>query len=63
CLMCAVAICWSSIGRVVYCAPDPKRGYSTIVAKSPFHPKTKVEGGVLADECGALMKEFFIGKR
>ena len=63
CLMCAGAIGWSRIGRVVYGAPDPKRGYSTIVAKSPFHPKTKVEGGVLADECGALMKEFFIGKR
>ncbi len=63
CTMCAGAIGWSQIKRVVYGAPDPKRGYSTIVAKSPFHPKTVVEGGILADECSLLMKEFFLNKR
>ncbi len=63
CTMCAGAIGWSQIKRVVYGAPDPKRGYSTIVAKSPFHPKTVVEGGILADECSLLMKEFFFNKR
>lgn len=63
CVMCAGAIGWSQIGRVVYGAADSKRGYSTIVAKSPFHPRTEVTGGVLADECAMLMKDFFSSKR
>lgn len=62
CLMCAGALGWSQIGRVVYGAADDKRGYHTFCA-NPFHPKTIVEGGVLADECAELMKSFFKRKR
>lgn len=58
CVMCAGAIAWSQVGRVVYGAPDPKRGYSTY-SKSIMHPKTEVVGGCMAEECGALMEEFF----
>lgn len=63
CLMCAGAIAWSQIGRVVYGASDDKRGYSTFVNHSPFHPKTVVTSGVMADECSELVKEFFRKKR
>ena len=63
CLMCAGAIAWSRVGRLVYGTPDAKRGYLSQVAKSPFHPKTKVESGILGDECQALMQEFFRSKR
>ena len=56
--MCAGALAWSQIDRVVYGAADPKRGYTT-VGGAIFHPKTIIEGGVLADECEALMKDFF----
>ncbi len=62
CLMCAGAIGWSQLPRIVYGASDPKRGYSRM-ASSPFHPKAKVTAGVLADECSALMKDFFARKR
>ena len=58
CVMCAGALAWSQIDRVVYGADDPKRGYTT-VGGANFHPKTIIEGGVLADECEALMKDFF----
>ena len=58
CVMCAGAWAWSQIDRVVYGAADPKRGYTT-VGGHIFHPKTVVEGGVLAEECEAMMKEFF----
>ena len=58
CIMCAGALAWSQIDRVVYGADDPKRGYTTVSGRI-FHPKTVVERGVLADECEALMKEFF----
>ena len=58
CIMCAGALAWSQIDRVVYGADDPKRGYTT-VSGGIFHPKTVVERGVLAEECEALMKEFF----
>ena len=57
-VMCAGALAWSQIDRVVYGAADPKRGYTT-VGGAIFHPKTIIEGGVLADECEALMKDFF----
>lgn len=62
CPMCAGALRWSQISRIVYGAADEKRGYSRI---SPFllHPKTTVTSGVLADECAVLMKEFFEKKR
>lgn len=63
CLMCAGALGWSQIGRVVYGASDPKRGYSTMVSRSPYHPRTQVTGGVLADQCSALVRDFFARKR
>lgn len=62
CLMCAGAIAWSQIGRVVFGATDQKRGYATYTPK-PFHPKTTVTSGVLAEECASLMKDFFGSKR
>ena len=58
CVMCAGALAWSLIDRVVYGAAAPKRGY-TPVGGAIFHPKTIIEGGVMADECEALMKDFF----
>ena len=58
CVMCAGALAWSQIGRVVYGAMDPKRGYSTY-SDSILHPKTEVVAGVLKEECEALMSEFF----
>lgn len=58
CPMCAGASAWSQIGRIVYGATDPKRGYST-VGGSILHPKTKVTAGVLADECSQMMEAFF----
>ena len=62
CLMCAGAIGWAQIPRVVYGAPDDKRGYHTYTA-SPFHKKTTVTAGVLEAECAELMTEFFKNKR
>ena len=62
CIMCAGAIGWSQLGRLVYGASDPKRGYSFFAPKA-LHPKTKVVSGVLEEECGSLMKEFFQRKR
>ena len=62
CIMCAGAIGWSQLGRLVYGASDPKRGYSFFAPKA-LHPKTKVVSGVLEEECAALMKEFFLRKR
>ncbi len=62
CVMCAGAIGWAQLSRVVYGASDDKRGYH-LVAPAAFHPKTVVEGGVLAAECAALMKSFFAQKR
>lgn len=63
CLMCAGAIGWSQIRRVVYGAADSKRGYTTFTSRSPFHPKAVITGGILADECSQLMKDFFKSKR
>ncbi len=62
CAMCAGASAWAQVGRIVYGAADPKRGYSTISADI-LHPKTRVEGGVLEAECRALMADFFKGLR
>lgn len=62
CLMCAGALGWSQIDRIVYGASDPKRGYSTFT-QSPFHPKTTVVSGVMAEECGVMMKDFFSCRR
>ncbi len=63
CIMCAGAIGWAQISRVVYGAEDEKRGYSTYVNRSPFHPKATVTSGVLADECAELMRTFFQSRR
>ena len=62
CPMCAGAIGWSQMGRVVYGAPDEKKGYRKY-APNVLHPKTKVVEGVCAEEAIALMKEFFGKKR
>ena len=62
CIMCAGAIGWSQMGRVVYGAADSKRGFS-VFAPTALHPKTEVVSGVLAEECGQLMKDFFKRKR
>ena len=62
CLMCAGALGWSQIARVVYGAADDKRGYHTFCA-SPFHKKTQVTAGVLEAECSQLMSDFFRRKR
>lgn len=62
CPMCAGALAWSQIGRVVYGASDPKRGFSQF-SPSLMHPKTEVVSGVLSDECGNLVSEFFRNKR
>ncbi|MDE7153736.1 MAG: nucleoside deaminase [Muribaculaceae bacterium] len=63
CLMCSGAIGWSQLRRIVFGASDPKRGYHTLTSRSPFHPAAEVVGGVLADECSQLMKDFFSSKR
>ena len=64
CVMCAGALYWSKIGRVVYGAHDEKNGYLRVTRQtSPFHPKTEVVPGVLQDECASLMKAFFRSKR
>ena len=62
CPMCGGAIGWSQISRIVYGAPDPKRGYATY-APRVFHPKATVTSGVLEDECRSLIQEFFKSKR
>ncbi|MEI6947443.1 tRNA adenosine(34) deaminase TadA [Paraflavisolibacter sp. H34] len=64
CVMCAGALYWSKIGRVVYGASDEKNGFSRLrPAVSPFHPKTEVVTGVLQEQCAELMKNFFRSKR
>lgn len=62
CVMCAGAIGWSQLGRLIYGASDEKRGFQRFAPKA-LHPKTVVFSGVLEDECATLMKNFFKGKR
>ncbi len=62
CVMCAGAIAWSQLGRVVYGAADPKRGFLRF-GREMLHPKTELTGGVLEEECGALVADFFAGLR
>lgn len=62
CVMCAGASYWTQVSRIVYGAVDEKRGY-TIVAPNILHPKTQIIGGVLEEQCSALMKTFFRSKR
>lgn len=63
CLMCAGAIGWSQIRRIVYGAADKKRGYTTFTTRPPFHPKATVVSGTLAEEAAELMRSFFARKR
>lgn len=62
CAMCAGAIGWAQISRIVYGAADPKRGYATYAPRA-FHPKATVTAGVLEQECRTLIQEFFKSKR
>lgn len=62
CIMCAGALGWSQIGKVVYGAGDEKRGFRRF-APQALHPKTQLVSGVMEEECAALMKEFFQRKR
>ena len=62
CMMCAAAIGWAQVKQLVYGTTDPKKGF-TIFEPSPLHPKTKIESGILDEECGELLKEFFRKKR
>ena len=62
CVMCAGAIAWAQMGRLVFGAEDEKRGYQRY-APQALHPKTVVVKGILADDCAALMKDFFAAKR
>ena len=64
CLMCSGALYWSKIGRIVFGAPDDKNSYRKYTGEvNPFHPKTKLTGGVLKEECAALIQNFFRSKR
>lgn len=58
CPMCAAALAWAQVAKVVYGASDPKRGYS-LFSPSLLHPRTEVVSGILADECGKLVSDFF----
>lgn len=62
CVMCAGAIAWSQMGRLVFGASDEKRGYQRY-APEALHPKTQVLQGIMAEDCASLMKEFFKKKR
>ena len=62
CVMCGGALAWSQIGRIVYGAADPKRGYTTY-SERIIHPRTEVVSGVLKEECEALMQHFFSNLR
>lgn len=65
CPMCAGALGWSQIGRIVYGAPDPKRGFLRFApdGRGPLHPRTLLASGVLADEAATLLRSFFRRKR
>jgi tRNA(adenine34) deaminase len=62
CIMCAGALGWSQIGRIVYGATDEKRGFQKFARKA-LHPKTELLGGMMEAECSALIKDFFQSKR
>jgi tRNA(adenine34) deaminase len=64
CLMCAGALYWSKIARIVWGADDEKNGHKRITEPNwPFHPKTEITKGIMKMECGELMKRFFKEKR
>jgi Cytosine/adenosine deaminases len=62
CPMCAAALCWAQLGRLVWAASDPRRGYSRF-SPGLLHPRTEVVSGILADECGTLVSDYFKQKR
>lgn len=62
CVMCAGAIAWAQMGRLVYGASDEKRGFQRL-APTTLHPKTVLQQGLLEEECAQLMKEFFKQRR
>lgn len=62
CPMCAAALAWAQLGRLVYGAPDPKRGY-TLFTPSLLHPRTQVTAGTLSSACSQLMTDFFKNQR
>ena len=62
CPMCAAALNWAQVGRVVYGCKDPKRGASKF-SPNLYHPKTEVTGGILEKECSQVMTDFFSAKR
>ena len=62
CVMCAGALAWAQLSRIVYGTSDPKRGFS-VFAPDALHPRTEVTKGVLAEECANLMKDFFQRRR
>ena len=62
CPMCAGALAWTQISRVVYGALDPKRGFS-LYSPVLLHPRTEVTAGILAEECGKIVSDFFREKR
>ena len=62
CPMCAGALNWAQVGRIVYGAIDPKRGFS-LFSPSLLHPKTEVSAGVLAEQCSTIVTEYFKSKR
>ncbi|MGB5270224.1 MAG: nucleoside deaminase [Eudoraea sp.] len=61
CQMCAGALFWSQIPKIVFGAYDPQRGFSALGGQ--LHPKATITGGVLEEECAELLKQFFIQKR
>ena len=64
CLMCAGAMYWSKVGRVVFGASDVKNGYKRIAGtQNPFHPKASISYGIMEQECAQLMKDFFAQRR
>lgn len=63
CLMCAGAIGWAQIRRIVIGARDPRRGFSSLTSASPFHPKAEVVWNVCADQCLKLITDFFKNRR
>ncbi|WEK36656.1 MAG: nucleoside deaminase [Candidatus Pseudobacter hemicellulosilyticus] len=64
CLMCAGALYWSKISRIVWGAEDEKNGHKRVTGPNwPFHPKTEVVKGILKEECAELMKNFFRDRR
>ncbi len=63
CVMCAGAIAWAQLGKLIYGASDTKRGFNLLNEKKLLHPKTEIKSGVLEEECSLIIKTFFQKKR